>query len=72
MAPRRDLVNAKDAFMYLLVTYSVMVHPTTIRKWASRGHIGSHSEHRDARGRYDIREIVGYARQLGIIPPVRE
>jgi hypothetical protein len=71
MAPRTDLVNALDVAHYLRVTYDVEVQPATIRKWASRGRIGSHSMHRDARGRYDIREVIAYARELGIIPPAR-
>jgi hypothetical protein len=61
---RRQLVNATDAVIWLRRTHGVRLSPATIRQWAARGHIGSHSFRRE---RYDLREVVERARQRGLI-----
>jgi hypothetical protein len=65
VAPPKTLVNASDAALYFRVVHSVCVQPATIRQWASRKRIGSHGVRRE---RYDLREIVAYAKTLGVIP----
>jgi hypothetical protein len=61
---RRHLINASDAATHLRRAYGVRLSPATIRQWAARGHIGSHSLKRE---RYDLREIVEHARERGLI-----
>jgi hypothetical protein len=58
------LVNAPEAARHLLRAHGVRVRPETIRQWAARGRIGSHSLGRD---RYDIAEIEQYAKQIGLV-----
>lgn len=62
---RYDLVNANDAALHFLKAHGVRIKPATIRQWASRRQIGTHSATR--RERYDIREIERRARELGWI-----
>jgi hypothetical protein len=61
---RRHLVNATDAVIHLRRAYGVRLSPATIRQWAARNHIGSHSFRRE---RYDLREIVNHAHARGLI-----
>lgn len=61
---RRQLVNATDAVTWLRRAHNVRLDPSTIRQWAARGHIGSHSFRRE---RYDLREVVAHARKRGLI-----
>ena len=61
---RRNLINASDAVLELRRTYGVRLSPVTIRQWAARKHIGSHSLRRE---RYDLREIVRHAQHRGLI-----
>ncbi len=66
MRPNRryPLVNATDAVIWLRRTHGVRLSPATIRQWAARKHIGSHSFRRE---RYDLREIERHARDRGLI-----
>lgn len=61
---RRHLINARDAVTHLRRAYGLRLSPATIRQWAARDHIGSHSFRRE---RYDLREIVEHARERGLI-----
>lgn len=61
---RRHLVNATDAVIWLRRAHNVRLSPATIRQWAARKHIGSHSLRRE---RYDLREVVQHARARGLI-----
>lgn len=61
---RHDLITTQDAIRHLRRAYGVSVPPATIRQWASRKKIGTHSFRRD---RFDLREIEDCARQLGWI-----
>lgn len=61
---RRHLINATDAVIHLRRAYGVRLSPATIRQWAARNHIGSHSFRRE---RYDLREIVKHAQDRGLI-----
>lgn len=67
--PRFPLINASDAVHELRRTWGVQLTPATIRQWAARGHIGSHSLRRE---RYDLREIVAHAAKRGLIALDRE
>jgi hypothetical protein len=62
---RRALVNATDVALYFWRAHRVRIKPATIRQWAHRRHIPSHGFRRE---RYDLREVVAYARAQGIIP----
>ncbi len=62
---RRALASTFDVVLYLQWRFGVSVKPVTIRVWASRGHIGTHSRERE---RYDLREVEAYAKRRGIIP----
>ena len=66
---RGQLVNANDAAFHIMVTWKVRVYPATIRQWAARRHIGTHSRRRE---RYDLREVVAYAMRRGHIPRSRK
>jgi hypothetical protein len=61
----RQLVNSSDASTFFRRYFHVRVAPATIRQWVTRKHIGSYGKGRE---RYDLREIVEYARRTGIIP----
>lgn len=61
---RRYLVNATDAVIHLRRAYGLRLSPATIRQWAARKHIGSHSFRRE---RYDLREIERHARERGLL-----
>lgn len=62
---RGQLVNVNDAAFFVMVTWKVRLYPATIRQWAHRRHIGTYSRRRE---RYDLREVVAYARARGLIP----
>ena len=64
-ARRHDLINANDAALWIWRAHHILVKPATIRQWAARKHITSHGFRRE---RYDLREIVAYATERGIIP----
>jgi hypothetical protein len=61
---QRHLVNATDATIHLRRAHGVRLSPATIRQWAARKHIGSHSLRRE---RYDLREIVEHAKTRGLL-----
>jgi hypothetical protein len=63
MTRKRHLVNATDAVIWLRRAHNVRLSPATIRQWAARKHIGSHSLRRE---RYDLREIEEHARARGL------
>lgn len=63
-----QLVNANDAAFFVFTTWKTKILPLTIRKWASRRHIGTYGARRE---RYDLREIVAYATHRGLIPRPR-
>ena len=58
------LVNAGDIALHVWLTYQVRLPPATIRKWAQRKHVGTYGRRRE---RYDLREVIGYATQRGIL-----
>ncbi len=58
------LINASDAVLELRRTYGVRLSPVTIRQWAARKHIGSYGFRRE---RYDLREVIAYATERGLI-----
>ena len=60
------LVNTGDIALHTWLTYRVLLPPATIRQWASRKHIGTYGRRRE---RYDIREVIAYATERGIISP---
>lgn len=64
MTRQRQLVNATDAIIWLRRAHGVRLSPATIRQWAARNHIGSHSLRRE---RYDLREIEQHARSRGLL-----
>lgn len=64
MTRQRHLVNATDAIIHLRRAYGLRLSPATIRQWAARKHIGSHSFRRE---RYDLREIEEHARSRGLL-----
>lgn len=64
MADKRYLINATDAVTHLRRAYGIRLSPATIRQWAARDHIGSHSLRRE---RYDLREIIAHARERGLL-----
>lgn len=64
MVDKRFLINASDAVLELRRTYGVRLSAVTIRQWAARKHIGSHSLRRE---RYDLREIIQHAQERGLI-----
>jgi hypothetical protein len=49
--PRKRLVNANIAALYIQQTFGIPISPTTIRSWANRGHITSYD------GQYDLNEV---------------
>lgn len=49
--PRKRLVNANLAALYIRETFGIPIAPATIRSWANRGHITSHD------GQYDLDEV---------------
>jgi hypothetical protein len=49
--PRKRLVNANIAALYIQQTFGIPISPTTIRSWANRGHITSYE------GQYDLNEV---------------
>lgn len=65
MRTPRYLINTSDAALHFWRAYHVRVSPAVIRQWAARKHITSYGFRRE---RYDLREIVAYAAQRGIIP----
>lgn len=64
MTRARHLINATDAVIHLRRAYGLRLSPATIRQWAARKHIGTHSLRRE---RYDLREVVEHARSRGLL-----
>lgn len=61
---RRIYVDASMASVHLLWTYDVQVSAATIRSWGNRGLVS-----RRPRGdyRYDLQEVIDFARGRGLI-----
>lgn len=61
---RRIYVDATMASVHLLWTYNVMITSVTIRQWGARGSVT-----RQPRGqyRYDLQEVIDYARSKGLL-----
>lgn len=62
---RRNLVNPADIIYYVHKAFGVELKSGTIRQWAARRKIGTYGHRRE---RYDLREVLNYARSQGIIP----
>jgi hypothetical protein len=62
---KRNRVTAADIVRHILKAHKVKLASSTIRSWATRGQIGTYGRGRE---RYDLREVVEYATQQGIIP----
>lgn len=62
---RHSLVNASDVALYVRRAFGVELKPATIRKWAERRRIATYGHRRE---RYDLREVVDYARRQKMIP----
>lgn len=61
---RLVLVDSVAAAWHLQRAYQLDIQPGTIRVWAHRGYI---QVHKDGRYRYNLLEIVEYARERGLI-----
>ena len=61
---RRRLVTSTDAAYWIYTTHATALHPTVIRQWAKRGHIG---RHRAGWRCYDLDEVVAEARRRGLL-----
>lgn len=59
------LVTATDAATFLRRYHQLRVCPATIRQWAARKHITSHSV--TSRARYDLAELEAFALRTGRI-----
>lgn len=64
---RRSLVTAADAAHWIRTTYGAQVRPDRIRQWAARKLIARHPA--CGRARFDLHEVVAYARSKGLIGP---
>lgn len=62
---RHTPVNASDVALYVRKAYGVELKPATIRQWATRRRIATYGNRRE---RYDLREVVEYAKRRNIIP----
>jgi hypothetical protein len=62
VGPRRRLVDATVAALHIRQTYGVTVAPSTIRSWATRGHIARYGTGRRG-AHYDLDEVDCYASQ---------
>ena len=62
---RHTLVNASDVVLYVRRAFGAELKPGTIRLWAHRRKILTYGNRRE---RYDLREVLEYARKQGIIP----
>jgi hypothetical protein len=62
--PRKVLVTAEEAALYLHRLGVKRISAATVRQWARRGHIATH---REGWRRYDLRELQNHAREKGLL-----
>lgn len=62
--PRKVLVTAEEAAVWLHRLGVRRISAAAVRQWACRGHIRTH---RGGWKRYDLREVAGYARDRGLL-----
>ena len=60
--PRKRLVDATVAALYIKKTYNEDLSPTTIRSWARRGRISNYGTGRTG-AHFDLNEIDAYIRK---------
>lgn len=61
---RRIYVDATMASVHLLWTYEAMVTPDAIRQWGTRGLVARQPA---GKYRYDLQEVIDYAREHGLL-----
>lgn len=59
--PRKRLVDATVAALYVKSAFRVIVSASTVRSWATRGHIARYGD--EEPGHFDLNEVDAYVRR---------